>query len=91
MLAEIERIATAPRAHGVVTGRGRAPALGWAWWAMFVVGWVFTTVATLLGAAEHPFESADDIRAARRFVHAEAAALALIPLFAAFIPRIYAV
>ena len=34
---------------------------------------------------------ADDIRAARRFVHAEAAALALIPLFAAFIPRIYAV
>lgn len=32
---------------------------------------------------------AEDIRAARRFVHAEAAALALIPLFAAFIPRTY--
>jgi len=34
---------------------------------------------------------AEEIQAARRFVYAEAAALALIPLFAAFIPRIYAI
>ena len=33
----------------------------------------------------------DEIRAARKFVHAEAAALALIPLLAAFIPRIYGI
>ena len=32
-----------------------------------------------------------DIRAARRFIHAEAAALALIPVMAAFIPRIYGI
>lgn len=32
-----------------------------------------------------------EIRAARRFVHAEAVALALIPLFAALIPRLYAI
>lgn len=32
-----------------------------------------------------------EIRAARRFVHAEAAALLLIPLFAALIPRIYGI
>ena len=63
VLSEIERIATAPRAHGVVAGRGRTSALGWAWWSVFVVGWVFTTVAALLGASERPFEAADDMRA----------------------------
>ena len=32
-----------------------------------------------------------EVRASRRFVHAEAAALALIPVFAALIPRIYGI
>jgi putative membrane protein len=32
-----------------------------------------------------------EIRAARKFVHAEAAALLLIPVFAALIPRVYGV
>lgn len=63
VLAEIERIATAPRSHGAAVGRGRATVIGWLWWAMFVVGWVFTTAATLLGAAERPFESAGEMRA----------------------------
>lgn len=35
--------------------------------------------------------SESEIRASRRFVHAEAVALALIPVFAAFIPRIYGI
>lgn len=45
-------------------------------------------VATGDGGFSVPVE---DVQAARRFVYAEAAALALIPLFAAFIPRIYAI
>jgi putative membrane protein len=45
--------------------------------------------AAVVDAAFAPADA--EIRGARRFVHAEAAALAFIPLFAAFIPRIYGI
>lgn len=74
----------------------------WAFWtkmAAFIAMGLLSIQPTIAFARWRKATTADagfvppdaEIRAARKFVHAEAAALALIPLFAAFIPRIYGI
>ena len=74
----------------------------WAFWtkmAAFLAMGLLSIQPTIAFARWRKATTADagfvppdaEIRGARKFVHAEAAALALIPLFAAFIPRIYGI
>ena len=74
----------------------------WAFWtkmAAFIAMGLLSIQPTIAIARWRKATTADasfvppdaEIRAARKFIHAEAVALACIPLFAAFIPRIYGI
>lgn len=65
VLNETERIAFAPRPGGIVSPEWRqqsTSALGWAWWAFFVIGWLTFGVGTYAEETEAMLRSAESLR-----------------------------